>query len=151
VTAISRRYPSAPVVGVGAVILPSEGSVVLIRRRQAPLSGRWTLPGGVVELGEALRDAVAREVQEETGLIVDVGPLVEVVEHIERDAASTTTYHFVIVDYLCVPRGGSLGAGDDVDGVVIADVGSLEAYNLTTPAERVIHRALALHAEETRR
>ena len=142
---VSRRYPAAPVVGIGAVIVMSDTSVVLVRRAQEPLAGRWSLPGGVVELGETLRAAVAREVLEETGLIVDVGPVVEAVDHIDIDSHGKITYHFVIVDYLCSPLGGTLRPGDDVDDAVIADVGELDLYNLTAPAGLVIQRAIDLH------
>jgi ADP-ribose pyrophosphatase YjhB (NUDIX family) len=141
----SRRYPAAPVVGIGAVIVMSGTSVVLVRRAHEPLAGRWSLPGGVVELGETLQAAVAREVLEETGLIVDVGPVVEVVDHVDVDSQGKVTYHFVIVDYLCSPLGGTLRPGDDVDDAAIADVGVLEPYDLTAPAGLVIQRAIDLH------
>jgi ADP-ribose pyrophosphatase YjhB (NUDIX family) len=133
------------VIGIGAVVLMSETSIVLVRRAQEPLAGRWSLPGGGVELGETLRAAVAREVLEETGLFVDVGPVVEVVDHIDVDPEGRTTYHFVIVDYLCFPRGGTLRPGDDVDDAVIADVGALEPFELAAPARVVIGRAIDLY------
>ena len=150
-TPVSRRYPAAPVIGIGAVILMSETSVVLVRRAQEPLAGRWSLPGGAVELGEPLRAAVAREVLEETGLLVDVGPVVEAVDHIDVDREGKVTYHFVIVDYLCSPRGGTLRPGDDVDDAVVADVGALGPYDLTAPARKIIGRAIDLYVEHRRR
>jgi len=151
VTPVLRRYPAAPVVGVGAVVVMSETSVVLVRRAQEPLAGRWSLPGGAVELGETLRAAVAREVLEETGLVVDVGALIETVDHIDVDPEGQTTYHFVIVDYLCSPRGGTLRPGDDVDDAVVADVRALEPYELTAPARAIIGRAIDLHIAHRRR
>ena len=129
----------------------SETSVVLVRRAQRPLAGRWSLPGGAVELGETLRAAVAREVLEETGLVVEVGPVVEAVDHIDVDSDGKTAYHFVIVDYLCSPRSGTLRPGDDVDDAVIADVGALEPYDLTVPARRVIDRAIELYRSTSSR
>jgi ADP-ribose pyrophosphatase YjhB (NUDIX family) len=147
VTPVRRLHPTAPVVGVGAVIATSEASIVLVRRAQPPLAGRWSLPGGAIELGETLVEAVKREALEETGLAVEVGPVVDVVDHVEIDTAGKTTYHFVIVDYLCFPRGGTLRPGDDVDDAVIADLDALDAYELTVPARQVIHRAMALFAK----
>jgi ADP-ribose pyrophosphatase YjhB (NUDIX family) len=126
-------------------------SVVLVRRRQEPLAGRWSLPGGVVELSETLRDAVAREVLEETGLVVNVGPVIDAIDHIDVDRDGKTAYHFVIVDYLCSPRSGTLRPGDDVDDAVVADVGGLEPYNLTVPARRIIDRAISLYVNNSSR
>lgn len=144
-TASSRRNPPAPVLGIGAVVLMSDTSVVLVRRAQEPLRGRWSLPGGAVELGETLHDAVAREVLEETGLVVNVGSVITVVDHIDVDSDGEIAYHFVIVDYLCSPRSGTLRPGDDVDDAVVADVRALEPYDLTAPARRVIDRAIELY------
>ena len=129
----------------------SERSVVLVRRAQSPLAGRWSLPGGAVELGEALRDAVAREVLEETGLVVDVGTVIDAIDHIDVDPHGKITYHFVIVDYLCSPRSGTLRPGDDVDDAVVADVGALEPYDLTASARRVIERAVELYVGQSSR
>jgi mutator protein MutT len=145
VTSDPRRYPSAPVVGVGAVVCLSETSVVLVRRAHEPLVGRWTLPGGAVELGETLRAALQREIREETGLVVDVGPLVDVVDHVEIDHTGRPVYHFVIVDYLCRAAGGQLAAGSDADRAVAADVAALDEYGLTPRARSVIARAFELY------
>ena len=96
-----RRYPSAPVVGVGGVVISPEQAVLLVRRAHPPAQGQWSIPGGVVELGEPLATACKREVAEETGIEVSVGPVVEVVERIRRDEAGAVEYHYVIVDFLC--------------------------------------------------
>ena len=115
-----RKYPPRPVVGVGAVIVHDD-RVVLIKRKYEPLAGRWSLPGGTLELGESLEAGVAREIVEETGLDVEVGPVVEVFDRILLDAEGRVQYHFVLVDYLCRPIGGHLLAGSDVDdGVWVA-------------------------------
>src|SRR5438552_13789207 len=102
-----REYPVRPIVGVGAVVLDGD-RVLLVKRAHEPLKGEWSLPGGAVEVGETLEAAVAREVREETCLEVEVGPLVEVVNRIVRDPGGRVEYHFVIVDYLCRPIGGTL-------------------------------------------
>ena len=142
----SRRYPDRPIVGVGAVIVV-EGKVVLIRRRFEPLKGQWSLPGGAVELGETLEDSIAREIREEIGLDIEVGPVIEVFDRIMKDAESRVEYHYVLVDYLCWPIAGELRAGSDVDAAVLVDPSELEAYQLTNKATAVIERALRLARE----
>ncbi len=109
---MAREYPDAPVAAVGGVVIRGD-HVLLVRRAFPPRVGEWSLPGGRVELGESLADAVGREVREETGIDVDVGPLVEAFDRVHRDDAGRVRYHFVIVDFLCRPRGGVLRAGDD--------------------------------------
>jgi 8-oxo-dGTP diphosphatase len=101
----SRRYPTRPITGVGAVIL-TDGGVVLIKRKHEPLAGHWSLPGGTLDLGETLESAVAREALEETGLVVDAGPIVDVFDRILLDEAGKVRYHFVLIDYLCRVVGG---------------------------------------------
>jgi 8-oxo-dGTP diphosphatase len=145
----SRRYPERPIVGVGAVIMVAE-KVVLIRRRFEPLKGEWSLPGGAVELGETLETAIAREVKEETGLEVEVGPVIEVFDRITMDDQKQIQYHYVLIDYLCWPHGGSLQAGSDVDDAVVVDPGALAPYRLTEKAMSVIERALQLNASAPR-
>ena len=136
-----RRYPERPVVGVGAVIL-IEGRVVLIKRRFEPLAGQWSLPGGALELGETLEAGVAREILEETGLEVEVGPVIEVFDRILLDEAKKVRYHYVLVDYVCRPVGGRLQYGSDVADVVLADPDQLDEYRLTPKAAAIIQRAL---------
>ena len=97
---MTRSYPARPVVGVGAVVFDAD-RVLLVKRAHEPLKGEWSLPGGAVELGETLEAAVAREVLEETGLAVDVGPVVEVLDRVQHAADGRVEYHYVIVDYLC--------------------------------------------------
>jgi ADP-ribose pyrophosphatase YjhB (NUDIX family) len=138
-----RKYPPRPVVGVGAVIA-HEDRVVLIRRKYEPLAGQWSLPGGTLELGESLEAGVAREIREETGLDVEVGPVVEVFDRILLDAESRVQYHFVLVDYLCRPIGGSLQAGSDVDAAAWVAPGDLGSYRLTAKATGVVERALSM-------
>jgi len=141
-----RRYPPRPVVGVGAVII-DEGRVVLIKRKYEPLAGQWSLPGGTLEIGESLEAGVAREMREETGLEVAVGPVVDVFDRILLDTDGRVRYHFVLIDYLCRPIGGSLVAGSDVADAVLADPGALAPFRLTPKAISVIDRALTLVPE----
>ena len=145
----SRQYPERPIVGVGAVIVEA-GKVVLVKRRYEPLAGRWSLPGGTLEVGETLETGVAREMREETGLDVEVGPMIEVFDRIILDAERRVRYHFVLVDYVCWPVGGELQAGSDVDRAILVDPASLDAYDVTAKAQAVIARALELDREAPR-
>ena len=139
----SRAYPDRPFVGVGAVIV-DQGRVVLIKRRFEPLAGQWSLPGGAVDVGETLVECVAREMLEETGLVVEVGPVIEVFDRIIRDDGGRVQFHYVLVDYLCRPVGGALQAGSDVAEAVFAAPGELAGFALADPANAVIRRALEL-------
>jgi 8-oxo-dGTP diphosphatase len=146
---VRRDYPDRPFVGVGAVIVDGT-RVVLVRRGSEPLAGQWSLPGGAVEIGETLDASVVREMVEETGLQVTVGPVIEVFDRITRDAEGRVQYHYVLVDYLCWPVEGTLQAGSDVDAAVWADVSELSGYHLASTATAVIMRALEL-ARDARR
>jgi 8-oxo-dGTP diphosphatase len=112
---MQREFPVAPLVGVGAVIV-HEKKVLLARRGNAPLKGHWTLPGGVLELGETLEEGVAREVREETGLLVKPVELVELLDRIHK-VDDRIQFHYVIADYLCRVTGGALEAASDADAV----------------------------------
>ena len=139
----ARRYPSHPIVGIGAVIVDAAKRVILVKRQHEPLAGQWSLPGGRLELGESLEAGVAREAREETGLIVDVGPVVEVFDRILIDDGARVRYHYVLIDYLCRPRGGVLAAGGDVVDAVWVEPDRLPAYRLTEMAAQVVQKALA--------
>ena len=137
-----RSYPDRPIVGVGAVVLEG-GRVLLVRRANEPSKGEWSLPGGAVELGESLEEAVVREIREETGLDVEVGRVVEVLDRVRRDAAGRVEYHYVIVDYACAIRGGLLAAGTDAADVRWVDVAGLAQLGVSEKAISVINKAVA--------
>ena len=140
-----RKYPDRPIVAVGAVILDGD-RVLLIQRGQEPLKGEWSLPGGAVEIGETLEAAVAREVREETSLDVVVGPVVEVLDSIRRDTSGRAEYHYVIVDYACLVRGGTPTAavrGTDAADVRWVPVDELAQYRVAATAIAVIGQARA--------
>lgn len=136
-------FPVRPVVGVGAVILDGD-RVLLVKRGHAPLKGEWSLPGGTVELGETLEDALAREVREETGLEVTIGAVVEVFDRIDRASDGRIAYHFVIVDFACAATGGSLAHASDADDARWVPIDDLGVYEVTEKATMVIHKALEL-------
>lgn len=132
----------APLVGVGAVIV-HEGRVLLVQRGREPMKGRWTIPGGLVEVGEMLHEAVVRETREETGLQVEPIELVELLDRIHREEGRVR-YHYVIADYLCRVVGGTLGAADDADAVrwvERAEWNSHSALTLDPITMRVIEAA----------
>ena len=138
-----RHYPNRPILGVGAVVLGG-GRVLLVKRAHEPLKGEWSLPGGAVDVGETLEAAVVREVREETGLDVEVGPLVEVVTRIARDADLRVEYHFVIVDYLCRWAGGILACASDAEEAEWTAIEDLDRFSLTGAARGVIMKAAIL-------
>lgn len=111
---MKREYPDSPLVGVGAIIIEGD-RVALVRRGHAPLAGEWSIPGGVLEVGETLRQAAIREALEETGLRVEVGELLGVYDRILRDADGRTRYHYVLIDFLCRRIAGDFQAADDAD------------------------------------
>lgn len=154
---MQREFPSAPLVGVGAVVV-EHGRVLLVRRGREPLKGHWTLPGGLLDVGELLSAGVAREVLEETGLDVEVVELVELVDKIHRESGRVR-YHYVIADYLCRVKGGTLRAASDADAVRWAEreewdrqdprAGALALDPLTVSViEKGWRRAQALHTAE---
>lgn len=139
----SRQYPERPILGVGAIIADG-GRVLLVERGHDPLKGVWSLPGGIVEVGEYLEDAVRREVREETGLDVEPVSVVEVFERIIPDRNGRTEYHYVLIDYLCRPTGGELRADSDVSDARWVPRGELASYRITEGTLGVIEKALAL-------
>lgn len=141
---MSRRYPARPIVGVGGIVL-CDGQVLCVRRGGEPGRGLWSIPGGAVELGERLTEACAREVAEETGLAVEVGPLVTAFERIARDAEGRVEYHYVLLDYLCsVERAATPVAGDDAMDAAWVTLDGLEARGLTPDTIAVIRAAAAM-------
>jgi 8-oxo-dGTP diphosphatase len=147
-----REYPDQPVVGVGGVVI-HDGRALLIRRSGPPLEDQWSIPGGVLELGESLVEGVARELAEETCLEVNVLDLIEVFERIqpappehqvEPGAKARPQYHFVIVDYLCESGGTAVRAGSDAKDIAWVTEEELAKFNLTPAATRVLRKAFAM-------
>jgi mutator protein MutT len=137
-----HEFPIQPIVGVGGVIV-KDGKAVIVKRANDPYKGQWSIPGGRVELGESLAEAVRREMYEETGLEVQVGPLIDVFERLQREDGRVR-YHFVIIDYLCTAVGGALSAGDDAEDAAWVTSEELERYDIRESAVRVIRKGLAM-------
>ena len=141
-----REYPRHPLVGVGAIVL-RDGAVLLVRRAKEPNKGRWSIPGGLVELGEGIRDAVRREVREECGVIVDPRTLFEVIDAVHPDEDGRTRFHYVIVDFLSEWLNGEPKAGSDVADARWVPFRELQDIDMTDSARVVVEKAIARFGE----
>jgi 8-oxo-dGTP diphosphatase len=138
-----REYPLVPRVGVGAVVLDGR-RVLLVRRGKPPAHGKWSLPGGLVELGETTRDAVRREIEEECGLRIRVGEVAGVLDRVIHDQAGRVRYHWVLVDFVAFPESGTLCAASDADEAQWVEVDEVSRLDTTDGLIDMIRRALAL-------
>ena len=141
-----RLYPTRPLPGVGAVVW-REGHVLLERRGQPPAQGIWSIPGGLMELGETAMQAVVREVREECGIEITVGPVLGLFEPIQRDLDGRIRYHYVVIDFVARYRSGELCVGDDAADLRWADPVALEDYALTPAVHAMINRSRVLLRE----
>ena len=128
---MSRQYPKKPVVGVGAIILDGD-QILLEKRKNSPGKGKWSVPGGLVDLGENVEDAVVREVKEETGLEVYEPRLVDVVDYISLGERGGVMYHYVIIDYLVTSKGGKPKGASDAADLKWVPFNEVDEYDLTT-------------------
>ena len=135
-----RRYPDRPLAGVGAVIFRGD-EVLLVKRGRAPALGKWSIPGGLVELGERLDEAVRREVLEETGLEVKVVDLVAALDRVIPDGGGRLEYHYILLDFLCEITGGQPHAATDADECMFVPLEELCCYDMTRGTEKVIRHA----------
>ena len=140
---MSRRYPSRPVVGVGAIITDGD-RVLLVRRGREPSKGLWSIPGGMLELGESLVEGIRREVREEVGLEVRVLEIVEVLDRVIYDDDGKIEYHYVLVDYVCKPLSGTLRVADDADAAEWVNRRDVSSYEITKGTPAVIEKAFVV-------
>jgi len=145
-----REYPSAPLVGVGAIIV-DRGRILLVERGRAPARGKWSIPGGLVEVGEPAETAVRREVREECGLEVRVRGLVGFVDRIVRDDAGHVRYHYVLLDFLATTAEGSATPGSDARALRWVAPEELASVDVTEGLDSMIRRALAMDLQRVER
>jgi ADP-ribose pyrophosphatase YjhB (NUDIX family) len=136
---MKREFPEQPLVGVGAIII-EDSRVLLVKRAHPPLQAKWSIPGGVLELGELVREAAVREAREETGLMVEPGDLLGVYDRVLRNPDQRVQYHYVLIDFLCQRVGGNLLAADDAAEVRWFTREELPALKLAADTEDVIRK-----------
>jgi ADP-ribose pyrophosphatase YjhB (NUDIX family) len=139
---MTREYPDRPLIGVGSIIIEND-KVVLVKRAHPPIQGQWSIPGGVLEVGELVREAAIREAQEETGLIVEPGELLGVFDRVLRDPDNRVQYHYVLIDFLCRRIGGELLAASDASEVRWFTRAELTSLNLAEDTLVVIQKGFA--------
>ena len=138
-----REYPEAPIVGVGGVIF-KENSVLLVKRDQEPGKGQWSLPGGAVELGETLADALKREILEEVSINIEIGGLVKLLDRILRDGEQKVQYHYVIADYWGWMVSGELRPASDVSDARFVTLNQLKKMGAHPLVEETVRTALGM-------
>lgn len=142
---MAREYPNQPVVGVAAVVLRGD-EVLLVQRGREPAKGSWGLPGGVLELGETLAQGAQREVMEECGVAIEVGPVVGVFEPMLRDEQGRLRFHYVVVDLLAAYAGGELRPADDADDARWVEIAALDGLPMRPETRQMILAGQALRA-----
>jgi 8-oxo-dGTP diphosphatase len=139
---MQREFPEVPLVGVGAIII-EDARVVLVKRLHPPLQAEWSIPGGVLEVGELVREAAIREAREETGLTVEPGELLGVYDRILRNPEKRVQYHYVLIDFLCRRVAGDLAAASDADEVRWFTRDEMPALRLAEDTLDVIRKGFA--------
>lgn len=139
---MKREFPEVPLVGIGAIIIEND-RVVLVKRAHPPLQAQWSIPGGVLEVGELVREAAVREAREETGLMVEPGELLGVYDRVLRDAEKRVQYHYVLIDFLCRRVAGDLVAAGDAAEARWFTREELSALNLAEDTQDVIAKGFA--------
>ena len=137
---MKRKYPDHPIIGVGGIVFLDD-QVLLIKRGKEPSLGQWSIPGGVVRIGETLKEAVVREVLEETHLDVEVLAMANVLDRIFRDADGRVAYHYVLVDFICYPKAGELKPDSDAQDARFIPLTSLSSYSIAQVTLDAISRA----------
>jgi len=141
---VCRRYPPCPLIGVGVLVFDKD-RVLLVKRERDPGKGRWSIPGGLLEVGEPLKEGARRETKEETGIDVEVDDLLDVIDNIVADEQDKVSYHYVLIDYLGHKIGGTLVPGTDVKEAQWATLEELDALSTTRTLQRLVQKAKLVH------
>jgi ADP-ribose pyrophosphatase YjhB (NUDIX family) len=144
---MSRQYPPAPIVGVGIITVNDEKKVLLVKRGNEPRKGLWSVPGGMVELGERVREAGIREVKEECNIDVEPEEVISVVDIILKDQNNGVKYHYVLIEYLAKYLGGEVQAQSDVLEAGWFARTELDDLDLPEVTRKVIEKAYDLQTE----
>ncbi len=139
---IKREYPNQPIVGVGAVIIDDNGKVLLVKRAQPPGKDLWAIPGGIVKLGETLRNAVKREIKEETGLEIKVGDILKIFEVIDKDENNKIRYHYIIIDFEARVIGGKLHPSSDALNAKWFSSVELKKIKMTRTTRKLLNKLM---------
>lgn len=137
---LRRKYPEQPIIAVAALILNEKGDLLLVRRGSEPGKGLWSIPGGAVELGESLEQALKREVKEETGLDIKSLKLLDIFEVVEKEHSGRIRYHYVILDYIVEKCGGFLKPATDVSDAKWVSMEKIDSYNITKSLRKLIDK-----------
>jgi len=137
---VQRRYPPCPLVGVGVLVVDG-GKILLVKRESDPGKGRWSIPGGLLEVGELLRDGAKREAKEETGIDVEIDDFLDVIDNIVCDEEGKVCYHYVLIDFLGHRVGGELQPGTDVKEARWASIQELDSLTTTRTLRRLLEKA----------
>jgi len=144
---MDREYAGHPMVGVGGIVL-NEGKVLLVRRGQQPGYGKWSIPGGMVELGETLTEAIRREVLEECGIEIELADVIAVLERVIRREDERVRYHYILIDFLGYWKGGELQPASDILEARWADPSEMENLEMTDRTKQVVFEAMGLSEKE---
>jgi ADP-ribose pyrophosphatase YjhB (NUDIX family) len=147
---VRRRYPDMPLVGAAAAVFDVEGRVLLVQRGRPPRAGQWGIPGGMLELGETLAAAAAREVREECGIEIEIGGVAGIFEPVTRDEEGRIEYHYVVVDFWARHLRGAACAADDAAAVAWVPMDEVQAYALLPDSLQVVRDAYSLWQAATR-
>ncbi len=146
---IKREYPETPIPAVGAVVI-HQGKILLVKRAKDPSRGYWSIPGGAIELGERVREALKREVKEECGIEIEVGPVLEVVDSIHRDADGKVRFHYVIIDFLAFPKELEVLPSSDAEEARWFSPEELDDILLPSGTRELLKRAISIICSQQR-